>query len=94
MGHDSVLSLTLDSLLPHKERLEIHLKNRLGELFGLEYDLLLYDITSTYFEGQCNANLLARRGYSRDHRGDCKQVCIGLRLPTNLPLTDKKLKAM
>jgi transposase len=68
----------LDALLPHKESLEVFLKNRLGELFGLEYDLLLYDVTSTYFEGQAEANPLAKRGYSRDHRGDCKQVCIGL----------------
>jgi hypothetical protein len=68
----------LDALLPHKEALEVFLKNRLGELFGLEYDLLLYDVTSTYFEGQSAANPLARRGYSRDHRSDCKQVCIGL----------------
>lgn len=68
----------LDALLPHKEALEVFLKNRLGELFGLEYDLLLYDVTSTYFEGQAEANPLANRGYSRDHRPDCKQVCIGL----------------
>ncbi len=68
----------MDALLPHKEALEVFLKNRLGELFGLEYDLLLYDVTSTYFEGQAEANPLANRGYSRDHRPDCKQVCIGL----------------
>jgi transposase len=68
----------LDSLLPHKEALEEFLKNRLGELFGLEYDLQLYDVTSTYFEGQALRNPQARRGYSRDHRPDCKQVCIGL----------------
>ena len=68
----------LDALLPHKEALETFLKQRLGELFGLEYELLLYDVTSTYFEGECGANTLARRGYSRDHRPDCKQVCIGL----------------
>ena len=68
----------LDALLPHKEALEIFLKNRLGDLFGLEYDLLLYDVTSTYFEGQAEANPSAKRGYSRDHRPDCKQVCIGL----------------
>lgn len=68
----------LDALLPHKEALEVLLKNRLGELFGLEYDLLLYDVTSTYFEGQAAGNPQARRGYSRDHRPDCKQVCIGL----------------
>ena len=76
--NDDRLYRALDRLLPHKETLQVHLKNRLGELFDLEYDLLLYDITSTYFEGQCNGNPLARRGYSRDHRGDCKQVCIGL----------------
>lgn len=68
----------LDALLPHKEALEIHLKERLGTLFGLEYDLLLYDVTSTYFEGLAEAIPLARRGYSRDHRPDCKQVCIAL----------------
>ena len=68
----------LDKLLPHKEVLEKHLKNRLGELFDLEYDLLLYDVTSTYFEGQCKANGAAQRGYSRDNRSDCKQICIGL----------------
>lgn len=68
----------MDALLPHKEAMEVFLKNRLGELFGLEYDLLLYDVTSTYFEGQAESNPLAKRGYSRDHRPDCKQVCIGL----------------
>ena len=68
----------LDRLLPHKEAIEAHLKDRLGTLFDLEYDLLLYDITSTYFEGEAKANPQAARGYSRDHRPDCKQVCIGL----------------
>jgi transposase len=75
---DNRLYRTLDRLLPHKEQLEVHLKNRMGELFDLEYDLLMYDITSTYFEGQAEANPLAQRGYSRDKRSDCKQVCIGL----------------
>ena len=74
---DNRLYRTLDQLLPHKEKLEVHLKNRMGELFDLEYDLLMYDITSTYFEGQANFDL-AQRGYSRDNRSDCKQVCIGL----------------
>ena len=74
---DNRLYRTLDQLLPHKEKLEIHLKNRMGQLFDLEYDLLMYDITSTYFEGQANFDL-AQRGYSRDQRSDCKQVCIGL----------------
>jgi transposase len=68
----------LDQLLPHKEALESHLKARLGTLFDLDYDLLLYDVTSTYFEGLCEGNPQAQRGYSRDKRPDCKQVCIGL----------------
>lgn len=68
----------LDQLLPHKESLEKHLKNRLGELFELDYDLLLYDVTSTYFEGEAKQIPLAQRGYSRDHRPDCKQVNIAL----------------
>jgi transposase len=74
---DNRLYRALDHLLPHKEALEVHLKNRLGELFELEYDLLLYDVTSTYFEGAADFPL-AKRGYSRDQRSDCKQVCIGL----------------
>ncbi len=69
---------TLDVILPLKTDIEIHLKRRVGELFSPDFDLLLYDITSTYFEGQAKANPQAKRGYSRDHRGDCKQVCIGL----------------
>mgnify|MGYP001558738661 CR=1 FL=1 len=76
--NDDRLYRGLDQLLPHKETMETHLKERLGELFGLEYDILLYDVTSTYFEGKANGNSLAQRGYSRDHRSDCKQVCIGL----------------
>jgi len=76
--YDQRLYRSLDKLLPHKEALETHLKERLGSLFDLKYDLLLYDVTSTYFEGQCQANPKAQRGYSRDKRTDCKQVCIGL----------------
>jgi transposase len=68
----------LDWLLPHKPAIEKHLKERLGVLFDLDYELLLYDVTSTYFEGQCAGNSLAKRGYSRDSRPDCLQVCIGL----------------
>ena len=59
---DNRLYRALDELLPHKESLEIHLKNRLGALFDIEYDLLLYDVTSTFFEGQCMNNPLAQRG--------------------------------
>ena len=76
--HSQRLYRGLDHLLPHKEELEKHLKGRLGSLFDLKYDLMLYDVTSTYFEGEALANPKAQRGHSRDHRRDCKQVCIGL----------------
>jgi transposase len=76
--HHRRLYAGLDQLLPHKETIERHLKKRLGDLFDLKYDLLLYDITSTYFEGECAGNPMAKRGHSRDKRPDCKQVCIGL----------------
>jgi transposase len=76
--NENRLYRALDKLLPHKEALEIHLKENAGNLFDLDYDLFLYDVTSTYFEGEASGNPLAQRGYSRDHRSDCKQVCIGL----------------
>src|SRR5258708_29909896 len=76
--NDDRLYRALDQLLVHKEALENHLRTRLGELFSIDYDLLLYDVTSTYFEGACEANPMAKRGHSRDHRPDCKQVCIAL----------------
>ncbi len=76
--YDEQLYRALDKLLPHKEALEQHLQHRLGELFAVEYDLLLYDLTSTYFEGEEPYNPLAQRGYSRDHRPDCKQVNIAV----------------
>jgi transposase len=69
---------SLDHLLPHKAALEAHLKARIGMLFEEPFDVLLYDLTSTYFEGLGVANPQARRGYSRDHRSDCVQVVIGL----------------
>lgn len=68
----------LDRVLFHKDALQIFLKNQFGNLFDVKYDLLLYDVTSTYFEGQANGNPKAQRGYSRDHRPDCKQVCIAM----------------
>ncbi len=74
--NDDRLDRALDRLLAHKRALKSHLVARLRELFALDYDLLLYDVTSTYFEGQAAANPLAHRGYSWDHRPDCKQVCI------------------
>jgi transposase len=76
--NDDRLYRALDKLLPHKDKLEEHLKKRAGELFQLDYNLFIYDVTSTYFEGEAKGNPLAQRGYSRDHRGDCKQVCIAL----------------
>jgi transposase len=76
--NDSRLYRTLDKVLPLKQQIEQHLKQRVGELFTQDFDLLLYDVTSTYFEGQARANPQAQRGHSRDHRSDCKQVCIGL----------------
>lgn len=69
---------TLDHILPLKRDIETHLKERIGELFNPDLDLVLYDVTSTYFEGEAANNEQAKRGYSRDHRSDCKQVCIAL----------------
>ena len=74
--YDERLYRALDRLLPHKEAIEKHLVKRLGELFEI-YDLLLYDVTSTYFEGVADPEM-AKRGYSRDHRPDCVQVNIAL----------------
>jgi transposase len=76
--NDDRLYRGLDRVLVQKMLLEVHLKQRLGKLFDLEYDLLLYDVTSTYFEGEVAGNPQAQRGHSRDHRRDCKQVLIGL----------------
>ena len=67
-----------DHLLKQKDAIEKHLKEQFTTLFDAQYELLLYDVTSTYFEGEANANPQARRGHSRDKRSDCKQVCIGL----------------
>jgi transposase len=69
---------THDAILPYKAAIETHLKERFTTLFDTDYELLLYDVTSTYFEGEAKRNPQAQRGYSRDHRPDCKQVCIGL----------------
>lgn len=76
--NDDRLYRALDALLPHKDALCRHLQDRYGELFGENFDFLLYDITSTYFEGMALCNPQAKRGYSRDSRPDCPQVCIGL----------------
>src|ERR1700680_122295 len=76
--NDTRLYRCLDRILPHKTKLEQHLKQRYGELFGAEFDVLLYDLTSTYVEGAAENNLMMRRGYSRDHRPDCEQMVIAL----------------
>lgn len=76
--NDDRLYRALDALLPHKDALCRHLQDRYGKLFGETFDFLFYDITSTYFEGMALGNLQAKRGYSRDSRPDCPQVCIGL----------------
>jgi len=68
----------LDKLLEHKEQLFWHLKSRWEDMFDIEFDVLLYDLTSTYFEGLCQQNPKARFGYSRDKRSDCRQVVIAL----------------
>jgi transposase len=69
---------TLDQLLTAQAAIENDLKQRFEGLFQLDYDLLLYDLTSSYFEGLAEENDLARRGYSRDHRGDCQQIVLAL----------------
>jgi len=76
--NDTRLYRCLDQILPHKTKMERHLKQRYGELFGAEFDVLLYDLTSTYVEGAAEKNPMVRRGYSRDHRPDCEQMVIAL----------------
>src|SRR6202521_2687430 len=76
--NDTRLYRCLDRMLPHKTKLERHLKQRYGELFGAEFDVLLYDLTSSYVEGAAEKNPMMRRGYSRDHRPDCEQMVIAL----------------
>ena len=85
--YDQRLYRGLDALLPLKDNIFRHLQKTYGEMFGTTFDILLYDITSTYFEGAGAVNPQARRGYSRDKRPDCVQVCIGLVVtPEGLPL--------
>ena len=85
--YDNRLYRCLDQMLPLRGKLFLHLRNRYESLFGSRFEFLLYDVTSTYFEGQCEKNLQAQRGYSRDQRFDCKQICLGLVVtPEGLPL--------
>jgi transposase len=76
--NDTRLYRCLDRILRHKTKLERHLKERYGALFGAEFDVLLYDLTSTYVEGAAENNPMVSRGYSRDHRPDCEQLVIAL----------------
>ena len=77
----------LDRLLAHKKELFLFLKDRWRNLFNARFDVLLYDLTSTYFEGECEQNPKARRGYSRDGRPDCLQVVIAMVVtPDGFPL--------
>jgi hypothetical protein len=76
--NDSRLYRTLDHLLPQKTALERHLTARYGELFAAEFDVLLYDLTSSYVEGAASKNPMMHRGYSRDHRPDCLQVVLAV----------------
>lgn len=93
LGHDFEIAekdrlyRCLDRVLEHKQELFVHLQQRWKDLFGAEFDLLLYDLTSTYVEGEAEQNPKARYGYSRDGRPDCKQVVIALVMtPEGLPL--------
>lgn len=74
----NLLYRCLSAVEPHKATIEAHLANLARDLFHSDTDLVLYDLTSTYFEGRMASNPKAQRGYSRDHRSDCKQLCIGL----------------
>lgn len=85
--NDDRLYRALDKVGEYKDRLCQHLMERYQQWFGVRFEFLLYDVTSTYFEGQVERNPQAARGYSRDKRSDCKQVCIGLVCtPEGLPL--------
>jgi transposase len=86
--NDDRLYRGLDELGEHKDALCAHLMERYRQWFGVRFEFLLYDVTSTFFEGQAQSNEQAQRGYSRDQRSDCKQVCIGLVCtPEGLPLS-------
>jgi transposase len=85
--NDDRLYRALNKIGAHKDRLCEHLMERYRQWFGVHFEFLLYDVTSTYFEGRAERNTKAARGYSRDQRSDCKQVCIGLVCtPEGLPL--------
>jgi transposase len=77
----------LDRLLEHKQELFVYLQQRWKDLFDAHFDVLLYDLTSTYVEGEAELNPKAKRGYSRDGRPDCKQIVLALVItPQGFPL--------
>jgi transposase len=76
--NEDALYRNLDKLYPNREAIERELGEREKTLFNLDDTLYLYDLTSTYFEGQAKQNPQAKRGYARDKRPDCKQVVVGL----------------
>jgi transposase len=76
--HLNLLYRCLSEVGRHQQTIEQHLVERGRDLFGFANDLVLYDLTSTYFEGRLAGNSKAQRGYSRDHRPDCKQLCLAL----------------
>jgi transposase len=77
----------LDRVLEHKQELFVFLKQRWADLFAADFEVLLYDLTSTYFEGEMEQNAKAKRGYSRDGRPDCLQLVIALVVtPDGFPL--------
>lgn len=76
--NDDRLYRALDRILPFKDEICLKLQERYQDWFGTRFDFLFYDVTSTYFEGDCGGNPQAKRGYSRDKRPDCAQVCVGL----------------
>ncbi len=83
----------LDRVLPHKQELFIWLKQKWADLFQSDFEVLLYDLTSTYFEGEMEQNPKAKRGYSRDKRPDCLQLVIALVVTTDgLPLAYEVMK--
>jgi transposase len=83
----------LDRVLPHKQELFVWLKQKWADLFHSDFEVLLYDLTSTYFEGEMEQNPKAKRGYSRDKRPDCLQLVIALVVTTDgLPLAYEVMK--
>lgn len=88
VAHKDRLYRALDRMVTHKDALERHLADKWRDLFNATFDVLLYDLTSTYFEGEAQEVDQAARGYSRDHRPDCAQLVIAMVVtPEGFPLS-------